>query len=147
MAVRSVVSRGYGGWQQALAWGLTGILAWSAGPARAEEPGAVDAVPGPLGGAEMVGQVTLSLAIVVAALLAVAWLLRRAHRLQAGGGVNLRIVGVLPLGARERILIVEAGSTRLLVGASPGGGLRTLHVFEGTALSGAWSAYEAKERA
>lgn len=108
--------------------GLPAAL-WVALPGRvAGAEGAAGSLPPALDGAEVIGQVTLSLVVVVAALLAFAWVLRRLNRIQArAGGVSLRVVGALSLGARERILVVEAEGTRLLVGVSPGG-LRTLHV-------------------
>ncbi|MEY6431916.1 flagellar biosynthetic protein FliO [Thioalkalicoccus limnaeus] len=83
----------------------------------------------PLPAVEMMGQVTLVLMLVVAILLVLAWVVRRLQGLQAGGALNPRVLGVLSIGVRERILLVEAGGKRLLVGASPGG-LRTLLVFD-----------------
>ena len=80
-------------------------------------------------GVEVVGQVSLSLMLVVAVLLVLAWAMRRLSRFQPQGAPSLRVLGGLRLGARERILLVEAGDRRLLVGVSPGG-LRTLLVFE-----------------
>jgi flagellar protein FliO/FliZ len=86
----------------------------------------------PLSGVEVLGQVTLSLILVVALLLALAWALRRLNRLQPQGAGGLRLLGGLSLGARERILLVEAEGRRVLVGVSPGG-LRTLLVLDGGA--------------
>lgn len=52
-------------------------------------------------------------------------------RLQLGGGNAgaIRVIAATPLGARERILLVEVGDTQLLVGVG-GGGMRTLHVLD-----------------
>ena len=98
-------------------------LAASVGPAAAGQA---------VTGIEVVGQVTLSLMLVVAVLLVLAWAMRRLSQLQPQGASSLRVLEGLRLGARERILLVEAGDRRLLVGVSPGG-LRTLLVFdEGT---------------
>lgn len=105
---------------------LWGTLAPFAPPARvAEGPAAAP----PVSGIEFLGQLTLSLILVVVLLLALAWVLRRLSRLQPQGAVSLRVLGGLSLGARERILLVEADDRRLLVGVSPGG-LRTLLVLE-----------------
>jgi flagellar protein FliO/FliZ len=109
---------GAGGW----------VLAAWASAARAEPGGDAGAVAGNLTGADVIGQVTLSLLLVVAVLLLLAWGMRRLNRFQTQGALDLRVVGALTLGAREKILLVEAGDARLLVGVSPGG-LRTLHVF------------------
>jgi flagellar protein FliO/FliZ len=82
-------------------------------------------------GGEML-KVVLSLGGIVALILAAGWLSRR---LQAGvrpGGRRIRCVESLAVGARERILLLDADGKRLLVGAGPGG-LRTLHVYDGAA--------------
>ncbi|MGB5211100.1 MAG: flagellar biosynthetic protein FliO [Gammaproteobacteria bacterium] len=52
-------------------------------------------------------------------------------RLQLGGGNAgaIRVIAATPLGARERILLVEVGDTQLLVGVGSGG-MRTLHVLD-----------------
>jgi flagellar protein FliO/FliZ len=107
-------------------WGAFGL--WTAAVRAAEAPAAAPAVSG----VEVLGQVTLSLLLVVMLLLALAWALRRVNRLQPQGAASLRLVGGLSVGARERILLVEAEDKRLLVGVSPGG-LRTLLVLEGRA--------------
>ena len=72
---------------------------------------------------------TLSLAAVVAAIALLAWLMRRMQRLQGGSSANMRVVGSLGLGPRERILLIEAGETQLLVGVSAAG-IQSLHVFD-----------------
>lgn len=101
-------------------------------PGRAAEgPAAAPAVSG----VEVLGQVTLSLILVVVLLLALAWALRRLNRLQPQGAASLRLLGGLSLGARERILLVQAEDKRLLVGVSPGG-LRTLLVLDDGADAG-----------
>ena len=116
--------------QTQLGSGLTLLaLAASVGPVAAG-PGA--AAGQSVTGVEVVGQVTLSLMLVVAVLLVLAWAMRRLGRFQSQGAASLRVLGGLRLGARERILLVEAEGRRLLVGVAPGG-LRTLLVFaEGT---------------
>lgn len=117
----------------ALSWGpspapLGALGLWTVPVGAAETPVAAPAVSG----VEVLGQVTLSLLLVVALLLALAWALRRFNRLQPQGSTSLRLVGGLSVGARERILLVEAEDRRLLVGVSPAG-LRTLLVLDGHA--------------
>jgi len=64
---------------------------------------------------------TLSALIVVLAVLgALAWFLKRYGPKVAGGNANLRVVGSLNLGGRERIVVVEVGNEWIVVGASPG---------------------------
>ncbi len=68
----------------------------------------------------------VALALVVALIFALAWLLRRLP----GGGFRpaegLTLVASLPLGAKERVVVVEVGGRQLLLGVTAGG-IRTLH--------------------
>jgi flagellar protein FliO/FliZ len=71
--------------------------------------------------------------IVVLGLLVLSlWLLKRLSRLQASAGCQIRVVGGLSLGGRERLLVVEIGQTQLVLGVAPGR-VQTLHVLEGEA--------------
>ena len=65
-------------------------------------------------------QTLLALVAVLAVLGALAWFLKRYGPKAGGGTANLRIVGSLNLGGRERLLVVEVGSQWIVVGASPG---------------------------
>lgn len=71
-------------------------------------------------------QVTLSLLLVLAAIVAVAWLLKRMNLAQQGTGNFLKVIGSVAIGQRERVVLVEAGDTWLLVGVGPSQ-IRTLH--------------------
>lgn len=71
-------------------------------------------------------QVTLSLLLVLVAIVAVAWLLKRMNLAQQGTGNLLKVIGSVALGQRERVVLVEVGDTWLLVGVGPGQ-IRTLH--------------------
>jgi flagellar protein FliO/FliZ len=74
-------------------------------------------------------KVFLMLAIVVGLIFACAWLIRR---MSGGMGVNqkhLRVLSVMPLGTREKIMIVKAAHEYLLIGVTPNG-IQTLHRFE-----------------
>ena len=66
----------------------------------------------------------IGLVLVVAAILASAWLARRAGLVQRGGG--LLQVAALPLGARQSVVVIEVDKTWLVVGVSPNQ-LTTLH--------------------
>jgi len=66
------------------------------------------------------GQVLLSLLLVIGALLAVLWLLRRVQGGFAGGGNGLRLTGGLSLGGKERVVVLKVGERVLLLGVAPG---------------------------
>ena len=65
-------------------------------------------------------QTLFALVAVLAVLAGLAWFLKRYGPKAGASGANLRIVGSLSLGGRERLLVVEVGSQWIVVGASPG---------------------------
>lgn len=64
--------------------------------------------------------VFLSLAVVLGLILAVGWIMKRLQRIQRGGSKSMEVIDVLPVGAKEKILLVRAGDARLLVAMTPG---------------------------
>ena len=74
--------------------------------------------PGPSTGTLL--QTIFALVLVLALLAALAWLAKRYGPKIAGGGGNLRMVGSINIGGRERIMVVEVGDQWIVVGASPG---------------------------
>lgn len=73
------------------------------------------------------GQVTLSLGIVLAVIFAAAWVLRRVRGFSKASGGTLDVLADLPLGQKERAVLVRCGKTQLLLGVAPGR-VNTLHV-------------------
>lgn len=71
-------------------------------------------------------QVIFSLLLVLAAVMLVAWLLKRLNLPQYGNGNVLKVVSSIAVGQRERIVLVEVNDTWLVVGVAPGQ-VRTLH--------------------
>jgi flagellar protein FliO/FliZ len=65
-------------------------------------------------------QTLFALIVVLGVLGALAWFLKRYGPKAMGGNANLRVVGSLNLGGRERLLVVEIGNQWIVVGASPG---------------------------
>ncbi len=70
------------------------------------------------------------LLLVLAFVLLCLWGLKRLNRWSMPAGGQIRLLGGLPLGGREKLLIVEIGETQLILGVSPGR-VQTLHVLEG----------------
>ena len=66
------------------------------------------------------------LVIVLAALAAFFWFLRRLAPGQSGAQGAVKVVGGVMLGPRERLVVVEVGDTWLLLGVG-GGQVNTLH--------------------
>lgn len=65
-------------------------------------------------------QVLLGLIVVLAAIIATAWLLRRLGVSQMRGNANMRVVGAVAVGPRERVILVEVRDTWLVLGVAPG---------------------------
>jgi flagellar protein FliO/FliZ len=66
-------------------------------------------------------QTTFALLFVLALMLGLAWFMKRFGPKHFGGGnSNVKLVGSLSVGTRERILVVEVGEQWIVVGASPG---------------------------
>jgi flagellar protein FliO/FliZ len=74
--------------------------------------------PGPSTGTLL--QTILALVLVLALLAGLAWAAKRYGPRMAGNSANLRMVGALNIGGRERIMVVEVGDQWIVVGASPG---------------------------
>jgi flagellar protein FliO/FliZ len=88
-------------------------------------PGAVSSVP--VSGVAGVGQVTLALCIVLGAIFLCAWLTRRMRNLGGGQPGAISVVAEVRLGPKERAVLLQVGTTQLLVGVAPGQ-IRALHV-------------------
>jgi flagellar protein FliO/FliZ len=113
--------------------GLTGASGvWADALAGAKEPlaGVTPAAKLPqIQGVDSLLQVTLSLTLVILLIVLAAWLLRRFTRTQSRTRTGLRIIGGIPVGSRERVVLIEAGTTQMLLGVAPGR-VSALHVFD-----------------
>lgn len=90
-------------------------------PFAAPTPSAIPAAPGSL------LRVLLGLALVLALVFAAAWLMRRLRAIQGAGTDGITVLAQTSLGARERVVLVQVGGQKLLLGAGPGN-VRTLLV-------------------
>jgi flagellar protein FliO/FliZ len=80
----------------------------------------------PATGVGGLGEVTLALAVVLAAIFGLAWVVRRVRGV-AGSASVLGVLAEVRLGPKERALLVKVGTQQLLVGVAPGQ-VATLHV-------------------
>ena len=74
-------------------------------------------------------QVTLGLFVVLMVIAGAAWFARRFGHFNVAAKGNLRIIGGLQMGARERVVLMQVGEKQLLLGVAPGR-IQTLHVLE-----------------
>nr|WP_272873588.1 flagellar biosynthetic protein FliO [Aliamphritea spongicola] len=61
----------------------------------------------------------LGLIVVIGLIFTLAWLLRRYSNLP-GQNKRLQVIAALPLTAREKVVLVQAGEQQLLLGVAPG---------------------------
>lgn len=72
----------------------------------------------------------IGLAVVVAAIIGLAWFLRRVGGVTGQRlGDQLQVIGGLTVGQRERVVLLQVGEQQLLLGVAPGR-VQTLHVLE-----------------
>lgn len=96
--------------------------------APAQNPGTGPLVSNPIGIGNFL-QMAFGLLIVVGAIFAMAWAIRRMGYVQARVSGAMKILGGLSLGQRERVVLMQIGEQQLLVGIAPGN-IRTLLVLE-----------------
>jgi len=73
-------------------------------------------------------QVLLGLFFVLALVFAIAWLIKRVGHGTLVGGQQMQVLASLPLGTRERVLLVDVAGQQLVLGVAPGR-ISTLHTF------------------
>ena len=91
--------------------------AWNA---CAEMAHPVATPPAPIVTAGSLLQVGASLVLVLAAVAAVAWLMKRLNPHQTASGGAVRVVSATAVGQRERVVLVEVDATWLVIGVAPG---------------------------
>lgn len=97
--------------------------AWSAEPfaaPRAAEPVTTSPAAGLV-------QVTFSLLLVLAAVFAAAWVVRRLKGFGRVAPGAIEVIADVALGPKERAVLVQVGKQQLLIGVAPGN-VNTLHV-------------------
>lgn len=65
-------------------------------------------------------QALLGLVLLLGLMAAAAWALKRFGIAKTNGGTQIKIVGGLSVGSRERILVVEVADQWIVVGVAPG---------------------------
>src|SRR5215469_7814417 len=88
-------------------------------------PGALSSSPG--GSIIGIGQVTLAMCVVLAAIFACAYVARRLRGGVGRAAAALDVIAEIRLGSKERAVLLQVGRTQVLVGVAPGS-VNTLHV-------------------
>lgn len=64
-------------------------------------------------------QTLLGLLLVLGCIVLVAWLLKRSNSFHTAASGQLKVIAGLPLGTRERAVLVQVGDKQLLLGVTP----------------------------
>ncbi len=72
----------------------------------------------------------IGLLIVLGIFFICVWSLRKLNTSTVNGTEKMRVVGGIPLGLREKIILLQVGKKQLILGITPGR-IETLHVLEG----------------
>ncbi|BCN93000.1 flagellar protein [Thiomicrorhabdus immobilis] len=99
------------------AW-LSFVLTFYSLSAAAETKASTSIGEGVTQPSEYFGQIVFSLVLVLLIIFISAWLLRRYGRFPGVAEGNLKVLGALSVGQRERILLLQVGSEQILVGVT-----------------------------
>jgi len=72
----------------------------------------------------------IGLLIVLSIFFVCVWALRKLNNSTANDSEKMRVVGVTPLGLREKVVLLQVGKKQLVLAITPGR-IETLHVLEG----------------
>jgi len=67
--------------------------------------------------------------VILLLIIALAWVMRRVGYMQSATGDQLKVVSSLSVGSREKLILIQAGSTQLLIGVAPGQ-VQKIHVLD-----------------
>lgn len=67
---------------------------------------------------QYLGQIAMSLIFILLIIFAAAWLLKRFGRINGVAGEQMKILGVMTLGQRERVVLMSVGKQQLLIGVT-----------------------------
>jgi len=74
----------------------------------------------PVSPARLTGQVVTALLFVTVLILVLAWLAKRFGYQQYWGNRTIKLIGQMPLGSRERVVLIEVNGEQMLLGVAPG---------------------------
>jgi len=90
-------------------------------PAHAlERTGSPIGMTGEIMDASFMLQFIVGLGIVIACIVGLAWMLKRAGGLQSSARGALRVIDGVALSTRERLVLVQVGKQQVLLGVAPG---------------------------
>lgn len=83
----------------------------------------------PIGSGRHLMNVTLALMGIIGLIFAISWFVKRFSQGTFSANAHIKVLSAMPLGTRERIVLIDAGGQQLLLGITSTN-INTLHVFE-----------------
>ena len=74
-------------------------------------------------------QMVLGLLLVLGVIFSIAWLIRRMGQFAGPANAQVKILGGVNVGQREKVVVIQIADTQLVIGVAPGQ-VNTLHVFD-----------------
>ncbi len=99
---------------------IIGCLAISAASTHGAIAATAQPAPAPIVSAGSLLQMLLGLAVVLALVLACAWIMKRLHARAGGSAGMIRVVAGAVVGQRERVVLLEVAGNWLVIGVAPG---------------------------
>jgi len=97
--------------------------------AIAAEPASPKAQPVDVFGYSQLSEVVVGLVLVILLIFVCAWVVRKLNGAGLTKGGAMRVVATLPLGMKEKLILVQVGEQQILLGVAPGR-VNTIQVFE-----------------
>ncbi len=88
-----------------------------------------------------ISSLVVSLVFILCLILICAWLVKRVSGITHAGSQQLKVLGALSVGSKERALLISAGETQLLLGVATGS-VSLLHVFDEPVVNAAEASVE-----
>lgn len=107
---------------------VTAMALWLTGVPALAARGEPAPVPSPLSGGELLSM-SMNLLLVIGAILLFGWIYTRSQGLRSSRNGHFRVLAAQPLGAKEKVVLLQVGEQQVVVGISPGG-MNTLLVPE-----------------
>lgn len=100
------------------AWLFWGLLSYSLQAVAATDDATPVGASSSLEPSQYLGQISLSLIFILLIIFAAAWLLKRFGRINGVAGEQMKVLGVMTLGQRERVVLMSVGKQQLLIGVT-----------------------------
>lgn len=100
------------------AWLSLGLFCYSMQGMTAASEEATTRAASSLEPSQYLGQIAMSLIFILLIIFAAAWLLKRFGKINGIAGGQMKVLGVMSLGQREKVVLMSVGEKQLLIGST-----------------------------